>query len=276
MTRKRYRKKKRPTALLDIIIPVMGQIEIFKKCLNSIPDAVGDNPYKVLVFDNGSPAKEKVEYKALGKELFGANFRVTESKENVGFPRACNRAVSRGYSPLIFLLNSDVVLDPGSVDLLIRAMDDPTIGIAGMKLLFPQDPIAEHRPPGMVQHVGIFANIRGEMVHTLVGWSSDNPKVNAIRDAYAVTGAALMTRRNLWKKAGGLVEEYGIGQYEDCDFSLTIRELGYNVIVETKAVGEHYTGATAIANNTAFPSQNRMIFLQRWGEKLIHTDWKIW
>ena len=104
MTRRRPKRKRPPKALLDIVIPVMGQVELFKKCLNSIPEAVGNNPYKVFVFDNGSTHAEKEDYKKLGKEIFGVNFRVSESRENIGFPAACNKAAKRGTSPLIFLL----------------------------------------------------------------------------------------------------------------------------------------------------------------------------
>ena len=161
---------------------------------------------------------------------------------------------------------------------MIRALDEPSIGVVGMKLLYPQDTLDQNsRPAGKIQHVGLGANIRGDIIHVLMGWSPDNPKVNVVRDTYAVTGAALMTRRNLWNKTGGLFEGYGLGTFEDVDFCLSVRELGYNVIVETKAVGEHYTGATQVANNMNFPLlQNKLIFLQRWGQKLVWSDWLLW
>jgi len=93
------------------------------------------------------------------------------------------------------------------------------------------------RPKGKVQHVGISMNIRAEAHHIFLGWDADHPKVNAMRDVDLVTGAAMMIRRSVWNKVGGFLEAYGIGQYEDIDFCLSARSLGYGIIVETKQLG---------------------------------------
>jgi len=99
----------------------------------------------------------------------------------------------------------------------------------------------------------------------------------AQRDVYAVTGAALMTRRNLWHKIGGFNEAYGQGTFEDVEYCMIARELGYNIIVAPDAKGTHYTGATAERNQIGFPlQQNRITFLQKWANKLKWTSWERW
>jgi O-antigen biosynthesis protein len=275
--RKKNKKKSSPPVktIVDIVIPVLKRFDLLEKCLASIPDAMGDIPYKVYIYDNGSP---KEEADAFYSQLDRSTIIVTRSDHNRGFPIACNEGVKRGRSEYVFLLNSDIVLYPNSVNILVRDMqENPNIGILGMKLLFPEDQVNDPiRPAGKIQHVGLFTNIRAEIIHAFVGWSSNNPRPNKVREAYAVTGAALMTRRNIWIKAGGLLEDYGLGTFEDVDFCMTVREMGYEICVNVNAVADHYTNATAVSEKIAYPMQrNSGIFLSRWREKLLWTEWSV-
>jgi GT2 family glycosyltransferase len=129
------------------------------------------------------------------------------------------------------------------------------------------------RPAGKVQHVGLCTNIRGEFYHVFLGWSPDHPKVMKVWEVYAVTGAALMTRRGIFDKVGRFNIMYGQGTWEDIDYCMSVRELGYNVIVEQSAVGIHYTGATAEHYKMGYPlDQNRMLFMARWAGNLNYTE----
>ena len=65
--------------------------------------------------------------------------------------------------------------------------------------------------------------------------------------------------------------------YEDLDLCLTIRGMGYNIVVEQNAIGHHFTGASALANNMSFPlGQNKNIFMARWKSRLEYTEWRYW
>jgi GT2 family glycosyltransferase len=259
--------------LLDIIILVMGRFDLVKQCLDAIPDAAGDVGYRIIIYDNASPKEEADTFYAQYPDI-----KVIRSKTNIGFPKGCNAAVKHGFSPLLFFLNDDVILKPNSINLMVKELDDPKIGVVGMKLVFPEytDLPQSHnvRPPGKLQHIGLCSDIHGDFVHQFIGWSPDHPKVNAVRDMYAVTGAALMTRRRLFQNAGGFLEAYGLGTWEDVDFCLTIREMGYDVIVVPQAEGVHHTSATLITSGLKYPmSENKIIFLQRWSKKLDWTSW---
>lgn len=278
MSNKHKHIKKIETTLIDFIIPVYGRFDLLKRCIASIPAACNGLTYKVYMVDNHSPDQvEAQEFYGSIKDKDVFSFR---NKENLGFPRATNQGFRRGSSPLVMFLNSDVILDPGSVEEMVKAMDDPKIGVVGMKLVFPGD-IGENglvtneviRPQGKIQHVGLSTNVQGNVYHHFLGWSENNPKVEKVREVYAVTGAALMTRRALFAKVGGFLEAYGAGNFEDVDYCLTVREMGYNVIVEIKARAIHYAGATAETFKIHYPFDfNRLIFLQRWSQKLNYTE----
>ena len=273
MTRK---KRKIPKKLLDIIIPVLGQFDLLERCLDSIPEAVGNFEYNVICIDNASPKEEADEFYS----KYAGSVFVIRNRENLGFPKACNQGAKRKTSPLIFFLNSDVILEPNAIDLLVRALDEPETGIVGMRLMFPE--YAEGlnhqiRPAGTIQHIGMETDIHGKFLHSYLGWRANHPKVLAMRDVYAVSGAALMTRRNIWNKTGGFDEIYSPGTWEDIEYCMKVRELGYNIIVVPEAKGVHFTGATAERNQIAFPlEQNRMTFLQRWANKLKWSAWEHW
>jgi len=268
------------TKLLDIVICVYNRFDLLTKCLGSITNAVGGKfEYNIVLVDNNS---DKEEARKFYSELDPQQYTIIRNQENLGFPKACNQGARRKSSPLLLMLNSDVILWENSLDYMVQAMDDPKIGVCGMKLLFPEDSLglqsnAVVRPPGKVQHVGIVMNIRTDVFHIYLGWDANHPKVNAMRDVDFVTGAAFLTRRHIWNKIGGFYEGYGTGTYEDVDFCLLSKKLGYNTIVKTKAVGYHYTGATAEKYQIAYPlNQNRLLFLQRWQGELIWREAEVW
>jgi GT2 family glycosyltransferase len=265
-----------PKDLVSIIIAVYGRFDLLAQCLDAIPEAAGDLPYNVVLVDNNSPEKDVADSFYQSVQQNTNNVFVIRNKENMGFPYACNQGSKRRFSPLLYFLNSDVVLKKDAIVNLVKALDNPKIGIVGTKLLFPDNSLDlkhEFRPAGKVQHVGLCTNIRGDFYHVFVGWSPDHPKVMKVWEVYAVTGAALMTRRALFDKVGGFYLGYGLGSFEDVDLSLSIRELGYNVIVEQSAVGIHYTGATAEHYKMPYPlDQNRLIFMSRWASRINYTE----
>jgi O-antigen biosynthesis protein len=249
---------------VDIIIPIYGRYDFLEKCLESIPKAFSRTLYRVYCYDNATV----MDYREKQKFFSGFPVKVTFGKKNIGFPNACNAASRRGKGKYVFLLNSDVILEPESGDVLAGYLSEyEDIGVVGMKLLFPSDVVGEDekiRPPGKVQHVGISFDINAQPQHLFVGWSPDNPKTMGIIEPSAVTGAALMTRRSLWIKTGGLSKDYGLGTFEDVDFCLQIKRMGKKILVVTEAQGTHYVGASTPKDNPFPLRYNLQVFHQKW------------
>ena len=154
-------------------------------------------------------------------------------------------------------------------------MDEPLIGICGLKLTFPKDSNDPSRFVGKVQHVGHGVSIRGEIVHPLIGWSAENPKCNISRDVISVTGACFMVRRKLFREAGGFNEAYGRGYYEDADLCMTLRRMGHRVFIDTNATATHGVAETfKVRKNDTPPDlvKNSQIFSQRHGNMLLWSD----
>ncbi len=261
---------------LDIVICVYNRFDLLYKCLKAIPEAAGDVSYNVVLVDNASIEGADEFYSSEAWK----GMTIIRNKQNMGFPAASNMGAKRKQSPFILMLNSDVILYPGSISKLIACFDNPKVGVASMKLLFPPDDCAglntNIRPAGKIQHVGLETNIRGEFTHVFVGWDADHPKANKFREPYAVTGAALMTKRSIWNKVGGFRLEYGLGTWEDVDYCLSVRALDYTVVIDPTAVGIHYTGATAEKYQIPYPMDlNRLTFLQKWAGKINYTEYLV-
>ena len=268
--------KKSQGALVDIALLTGGMVEpkIFEDCLHSVCTEAASVDSKVYVFRNGVPAETRASYDEI---LQRHPVAVLQNRENRGFPLGANRVIRAGSSPLVMFVTDDVILHDGTLDKLIRRMDDPAVGICGLKLIFPADSTDKGRPAGKIQHVGHGIDVRGEITHPLIGWSPENPKCNVSRDVASVTGACFIVRRKVFSDTGGFFEGYGMGYYEDVDLCMEIRKLGYRVFIDTEATAIHYVGATWAKNKIQTPmAQNRALLRQRKGQMFTHDNWRFY
>lgn len=252
MSRKR---KHSVSSQVDVVIVTAGRWDFLKECLDALPDNVN-----VYVIDNASDAEERISNNALFEGVTSKRLQ-----QPLGFAAANNEGARMGSAPYILFLNDDCILNEGSIDRLMESFKEPQVGIVGAKLIFPSTSSHPNRPAGKVQHVGLALNIRGEVIHPLVGWSPDNPKTCVTREVWGVTGACLMIRRQLFSRVGGFDPVYGMGTYEDADLCLKARSSGYRIVLNASATGTHYAGATAEKKQTSFPlAFNSMTFKSRW------------
>lgn len=267
------RKRIKETAI-DVVIATGGRFDKLKLCLDALQAQKDAPKFEVFLMDNNTDTQERLHHKELFEHpVIKESKRVTQS---LGFPAINNLGAKMGHAPLILFLNDDVELFPDALFQLYSAMKKG-IGVVGAKLMFPKDSTSEIRPAGKVQHVGLASTIRGNIIHPLVGWSPENPKCNVDREVLAVTGACLLVRRELWDKAGGFFEGYGIGTFEDIELCFAVRMFGQKVFVNTNAKGYHYTGATAEKKQVKYPlQQNALIFRTRWAQSGLYkwTDWE--
>jgi GT2 family glycosyltransferase len=139
---------------------------------------------------------------------------------NCGFAAATNEAAQAAHAPTLLLLNSDVVpAAPGWLAALEDALEATGAAAVGPKLLFDD---------GSLQHAGLFFERWHDGLwlnrHYHKGLPQSWPAAAHRREVPGVTGAALLVARHDYEDAGGLCEDYVIGDYEDSDFCLRLRE----------------------------------------------------
>ena len=257
---------------LDIAILTAGRVDLFDKCVDAILAEMRPN-YKIHVCNNGHPSKE---YEEVYKKLPQGSVIKRINVDN-GFGAGANIAIKSGSAPLVLFVTDDIFIHPGSIEKLLSTMKVPEYSLCGYKFLFPEDSVDSARPAGKVQHIGLSCDIRGNITHPLVGWSSINPKCNISKEVLAVTGASFIVRRSVFNKARGFNPIYGKGYYEDVDLCLTIRAQGGKIYINTEATATHGVGQTFKNEKTPPPiQQNFQIFRSRWLNSIEWTDWMMW
>jgi GT2 family glycosyltransferase len=257
---------------LDIALLTAGQVGLFDKCVEALlPELRPD--YQVHVCNNGFPSKEYEEiYRKLPSDTV-----IKRMNTNNGFGGGANTAIRSGSAPLVLFITDDVFVHPDTMSKLVKTMDEQTIALCGYKLLFPLDSVDPTRPAGKVQHIGMASNIRGDMIHPLIGWSADNPKCCISRDVLAVTGASFIVRRASFQKAGGFSSIFGKGYFEDMDLCFTIRSQGGRIYINADATATHGVGQTMKHEKSPIPiQQNAMLFKSKWLSSLPYSEWDVW
>lgn len=274
MSKKKYTKE--PEVLVDVVIPVYGNYEFLPKGLELLKEAFSGVPYKVWYVDDYSP-----EYETVGKD-FWRQFKlehpeigsVLVHRQNTGYPKSVNDGVAMGKAKYLLVLNSDVYFTTMAVKFMVSHMEqNEDVAIAFPKLLFFPNSSDQRRPAAKIQHAGVVFDIDAMPYHIFIGWEPNHPFVNTIKDYNACTGAAFMTRRDLWRKIGGYDLIYGRGTYEDMDLCMRVRLLGGKIRYLPMSVGFHFTNASFEKYQVGFPvNQNRDIFLQKFKDHIPYDE----
>ncbi len=263
---------KQTKPILDIALLTAGRVDLFSKCVDAVLAQMKPE-YKIHVFNNGSPSPEyNIIYKRLPE---GSS--VKQSNQMSGFSDGANKVINSGSSNLVLFITDDVFLHAGAIEVLLDRMKDETIGLCGLKLLFPLDSEDSTRPAGKVQHIGMASNIRGEMFHPLIGWSPSNPKCCVSTEVLAVTGASFIVRRDIFNTVRGFNPIYGRGYYEDMDLCFSIRNAGKRIFIDTQAVATHGVGQTfKDAKEKPNFQQNMNTFRSRWLSQMPWSEFLLW
>lgn len=215
---------------VSVIVPLYGRVDFveYQLAFFSAYPGVADVEY-IYVLDDPSKKREAEYLFASAQERFGVPFRALFLDRNVGFGPANNIGFTRARGEYICFLNSDVF--PGTpdwIDRLVRRLaDDPELGTVGALLLYED---------GSVQHQGIVYTALDEFG----GWFfPDHPRKGlrpsaetGIAETACITGACMMIKRALLEQHGAFDEVFIIGDFEDSDLCLKIRDSGLRCAVD--------------------------------------------
>jgi len=205
---------------ISIIIPVRDRIDLLKRCLDSITRETSYAPYEIVIVDNDSQTEEARSF------LSGLKHRVLNYSGPFNFSAINNFAVEQTDNPWLLFLNNDTeVIDGDWLTTMAEHIQRPEVGAVGPRLLYPDD---------TVQHGGIVVGVGGIAEHAFRGFPAEAPGVcrqlQVTRNYSAVTGACLLTRRDVFNKVRGFDEERLPVTFSDVDLCLKIRRAGYLIV----------------------------------------------
>jgi GT2 family glycosyltransferase len=178
------------------------------------------NPLDVVVFDNSSGDDTLARL-----QPFSNRIRVVANPDNVGFGQGHNRALAGDAADYFLILNPDIELPPGSLDLLVRFLNEHAECGAVAPLLaesFSINPAGYSRKyPGQRYAPRAFRNLPGEVA--------------------ILQGACVLIRGALFREIGGFDPRYFL-YAEDLDLSLEIRKRGWTLACMPDVIVRHLGG----------------------------------
>jgi N-acetylglucosaminyl-diphospho-decaprenol L-rhamnosyltransferase len=203
---------------VSVIIVTYNSGGCIEGCLRSI-SLQKDTSFEVVVTDNASTdntlsriPREKVS--------------VIESKQNIGFGRACNLGFSQSEGKYILFLNPDAELvgEFALRDMCRNMEQNPCWGLAGTKVVshegcLESPPAGEY--PGQKYVNRDFSRLPGK-----IAW---------------VVGASMVVRRDIFSRLGGFDPDYFLYS-EETDLCLRTRDIGYEIGWMEDVVAQHIGG----------------------------------
>ena len=242
---------------ISIIISVRDRVDLLARCLDSLTSKTSYAPYEVVVVDNDSQSDDARAYFSHFKH------RILHYPGPFNFSAINNFAVTQTDSPWLLFLNYHTeVFDGDWLTTMAEHVQRREVGAVGPRLLYSDN---------TVEHAGIVVGVGGIAGHAFRGLPAEAPGVcrqlQATRNYSAVTGACLLTRRDVFNEVGGFDESLPVS-FGDIDLCLKIRRAGY-VIVYTPFAKLYYH-ESAVRRQTAEPLEANVIS-KRWAD-VIERD----
>ena len=245
---------------ISIVVLCYNQLDYTKKCVQSILKQTAYPNYELVLVDNASVDETAGYLKEI--EALHENIKVVLNTTNRGFAGGNNDGIRASTGEYIVLLNNDTVVTRGWLTGMVKRF------LAGEK---------------KIGIVGPVTNSIGNEAMVRVGYTGLE---NMPAAAYAYTAGhmgmtyphdgvlamfCVMFPRKLTDEIGLLDEHYGIGMFEDDDYSIAAQRAGYeNLLVEDVFI--HHFGSVSFkklenAEYRKIFDANRSYFENKWNVK---------
>ena len=226
-----------PAPMVSILIPTRDGVALLRSCIDSVLGTTRYPDYEIVVVDNQSSDPVTLDYLASLGTL--PRVRVLRYDAPFNYSRINNFAASEARGDVLCLLNNDVtVISPGWLEEMTGHACRQDVGAVGAMLYYPNDTI---------QHAGVIIGAHGVAAHAYSGRGRGPPRplsrARLSQERRAVTAAGLGVRRAVYEQAGGLDPNLQVA-FNDIDFCLRLRELGYRNVWTPFAELYHHESAT--------------------------------
>jgi GT2 family glycosyltransferase len=219
-----------------VVVVNWNRCNLLKSCLQSLTRQNLNQPFEVVVIDNGSDdGSSEMVLQEYGKS---ANFRVEliQNLENRGFCSANNQGFAASDTELVALLNNDAEAEPDWLEKLAHAFyGRPDVGMAASKILVYEDPRRIDKAGHLIYPDG---QNRGRGSGEL-----DEGQYDRVEEVLWPDGCAAMYRREMLDQIGGFDEDF-FAYADDAELGLRARIAGWKCLYIPEAVVRHHRGAT--------------------------------
>lgn len=222
--------------LVSIIIPTKNNLHYLRRCISSLLEKTSYPYYEILLMDDHSTDPEVLAYYQEIQKISPA-VHIHQNEGPFNYSRVNNQGAHYAQGSLLLFLNNDVeVTNAAWLDELVRWGLLPGVGIAGAKLLYPDE---------LIQHAGIVLGMTGHANHLFAGKPPAHSGLfvssDCRRNVSAVTGACMLARRDVFDQIGGFNEELPL-VFNDVEICLRVLNHGYRIVYNPASCLIHYEG----------------------------------
>ncbi|SDP26758.1 Glycosyltransferase, GT2 family [Pedococcus dokdonensis] len=202
---------------LSVVVVGFGDEPDLPACLAAIRADLAPGDEVVLV-DNGITTPPPLD-----------GTRLVTSGRNGGFAAGCHLGADATDGDVLVFVNSDAVVQPGSLEALRTEASRPEVGLVTGLVVMADRPEVVNAAGNPVHFLGI---------SWAGGYGEDVDRHRQAREVASVSGALFAVRREVWDRLGGLDPAYFL-YHEDADLSIRCRLAGLKVSYHPGAVATH-------------------------------------
>ncbi|GHO86018.1 glycosyltransferase family 2 protein [Dictyobacter formicarum] len=238
-----YRTTRQLPSLLDeadlctfsVNVLAQNNSEQTRRCIDSVLTHAGNTSLEIILVDNASQDGLDIWAEALHHR--DSRVHVLRATRKMGVAEARNIGLQQSRGRYILFLDSNVVLTGDIFTPLAQTLEDPQVGLTGLRGLRTDD----------LRH---FEE------------SEDN-------EVEVIDARCMAFKRSLLKKAGLLDEGYRYPEYMDVDFCFAIRDLDMSIVrtpdLPLLSHPAPQNGALSEAERMRLKKRNFYRYLSKWG-----------
>jgi GT2 family glycosyltransferase len=211
---------------VSVVVVAHDHVEFTALCLESVLAATDNVPFEVVVVDNGSTDRTAPYLQALRR--LDPRVRFVRLDENGGFGRGTNAGIAVARGRVIVLLNNDTIVGSGWLRRLIRHLDEGSIGFVG--------PVTNHT----CNEAQVSVTYRTFREFQEADHARSVAFEGKLFDLDMLAMFCVAGLRSTFDAVGELDEGYGVGLFEDDDYSERARVAGLRLACVEDVLVHHF------------------------------------
>lgn len=232
-----------PSVDISIIIVSWNVSQLLKACLKSIFENPSQLNLQVIVVDSGSADDTCSMLRTHYPEV-----KLFDMQKNVGFPAGNNIGIQAAVGRNIYLLNPDTEIVGDALQVMLTRLEsEPSLGMIGAKLLFPNGDIQSSRRRFPTVMTGMFEStwfepLAPKQIINRYRMTDKNDEQPCLVDW--VMGASMFASRAAVEATGGMDEDY-VMYSEELDWCRRIKNNRFGILWFPSAEIIHHMGASS-------------------------------